>query len=132
VRRIALSLLFTALFLLPISAKEKTPRAYPEHGMVTAIHLGEHQRSLPIHTDSQGKTGGGQIVHARTQTYTVETDSLTFEFSEESKRPTSDIDQKIDFRLEKDRCYVAPNGRERRYDVTGRERKRTATDAATH
>ena len=74
-QRISRLLFLSILLFSPVVAKDKTPKSYPEHGKIAAVHVGSNSRTLPVYTDPYGKTHGGNSVNRKTHTYRIETDT---------------------------------------------------------
>lgn len=103
-------------------AQDKPPKTYPEHGTVVAMRVGEQSRTLPVYTDPYGKTHGGMSVNRRRHIYRIETDTRFYEL-EGGRKPTLELNQSIEFRIEKESAYVQQGKKEEKYRIVGVEQK---------
>jgi hypothetical protein len=118
-RLVAVSILLS----VSIDANDKPAKAYPEHGKIVAVHVGNDSRTLPAHTDPYGKIQGGGSVNRKTHTYRIETDALIYELTEYGRGVANSLGDEVDFRVEKDRAFIKNGDKERKCDVSGLEQK---------
>ena len=104
-------------------AKDKEPKTYPVHGSIVAVHVGAKSNSVPVYTDPYGKSHGGFSESQKTHTYRIETDTLVYDLTERSKKPSFSVGDSVEFRVEKEKAYIRDRDKERKYDITGTERK---------
>jgi hypothetical protein len=121
-RRLVFALLILSLSLA--FGKDKPTKVYPQHGTVVAVRTGEYSRTVPVRTDSYGKTWGGYSHRRKTQTYRIETETLVYEIMEREKNPRLTVGDGIDFRIEKQRAYLREGDKERKYELVATEQKR--------
>jgi len=121
----AMKTILFGLTLLPILAiaNDKLPKTYAIHGSVVAIHVGDVSRSIPVYTDPYGKSHGGFSAHNETHIYRIETETLVYELTERSKKPSLSVGDSVEFRVEKEKAYVRDGDKERKYNITGTEQK---------
>jgi hypothetical protein len=104
-------------------AKDKPLKTYPERGKIVAIHVGNNSRTLPVYTDSYGKTHGGNSIKRKPRTYRIETNDRIYELTEPGRGVANTLGDDIDFRVEKDKAFIRDGQKERKCDVTGVEQK---------
>jgi len=110
---------------MAIVAKDKQPRAHPEHGTVVAVRSGEFPVNVPVHTDPNGKTWGGWTARRGTQTYRIAAETLIYEVAEQEKHPRLSVGDKVDFRIEKGKAFLQEgDNKERKYKVVATEMKK--------
>jgi len=119
-RRLMLALLIFSLAF----GKDKSPKVYPQHGTVVAVRTGEYSKTVPVRTDSNGKTWGGYSARRKTQTYRIETETLVYEVMQREKNPRLAVGDGIDFRIDKQRAYLREGDKERKYELVATEQKR--------
>jgi hypothetical protein len=116
-----LGLLF-ALAPLTLSAADKPPAVYPEHGKVMAVRTLTTEETERVRTDSQGSTHGGGSYDVKSYVYRVETEDRFYELT--AGRPGSlQVGDQVNFRIVKKRAYVRVGQKEKWYAITAIELK---------
>jgi hypothetical protein len=113
-------------FLLLLGAtvaisNDKTPKTYPEHGNVVAVHTAEHTRTSDAWTDPMGKTHGADSYNVKRPIYRIETEKMFYEL--EGRKGQLQLGEAANFRVEKDNAYVQRGDREDKLRVVGVELK---------
>jgi hypothetical protein len=101
---LAIALSFTTV----ASLANKQSKSYPEHGTVIAIHIDPiPQTAWKVHR------------------YRVEAETKFYEFKDWNYREAAslELNEKIEFRIERDRLYVKRLNTERKYQFLGIEQK---------
>lgn len=86
------------------------------------MRIGQESHTLPVYTDPYGKTHGGMSVNRRRHIYRIETDTKFYEL-EGKRKATLELNQRIEFRIEKELAYVQHGKKEEKYRIVGIEQK---------
>ncbi len=120
---------------VPVLARQKPPRTYPERGKVVGI-------MAPVRTTSVGTVlsqgtrdvYGVSVAYGKSSpvvtnsltpgSYRIETADEFYEFGNRDRHPSLSLNQVIQFRVKKGVAYVSePHGKEKKYRIIGEESK---------